>query len=166
MHLIPMAQCLALIVTANITPPVASIVFRERFSRRLDQGLNWIDGAPLFGRTKTIRGVILAIPAAALVGHSIGVTATLGAVVATAAMAGDLASSFCKRRLGFVSSAAAPGIDQIPESLLPAVVCASPLALSWYDVAAVAIIFSLGDVIVSPNYKQWWTCLRPRGSGK
>jgi len=40
-------------------------------------------------------------------------------MVAVLAMAGDLCSSFIKRRLGIKSSDKATGLDQIPESAFP-----------------------------------------------
>ena len=155
MHFVPIAQCLGLIAAANIVPPVARILVGSRFSRPLDGGRVWVDGRPLFGKTKTVRGVVLAVLAGALIGYVMGVGATLGAAAAIAAMAGDIASSFCKRRLGLRSSVPAPGLDQIPESLLPAIVCAAPMSLLWYDVVMVVALFAAGDAILSPDYRRW-----------
>ena len=155
MDLVSVAQCLALIVTANIVPPAASIVFKDRCAWTIDGGVDWFDGRPLFGRSKTLRGLILAVVGGAAVGHVIGLTWTLGAFTALSAMAGDLVSSFCKRRMGLRSSGPAPGLDQIPESLLPAIVCAGPLSLTWYDIVAVVVLFTIGDAIMSPDYRRW-----------
>lgn len=155
MDLVSIAQCLTLIITANIVPPAASIAFGKRCNWPVDGGLDWLDGRPLVGRSKTFRGLLLAVAAAALVGHLIGLTWTLGAFTALSAMAGDLLSSFCKRRLGLRSSAPAPVLDQIPESLLPAIACAGPLSLSWHDIALVVILFTIGDAIMSPDYRRW-----------
>ncbi len=58
----------------------------------------------------------LATPLAAWL---IGLSWQLGVVVAALAIAGDLLSSFVKRRMGLASSSMAIGLDQIPESLLP-----------------------------------------------
>jgi CDP-2,3-bis-(O-geranylgeranyl)-sn-glycerol synthase len=155
MTLVSAAQCFALIATANIVPPAVSIVTKERCAWPVDGGLDWLDGRPLFGRSKTLRGIILAVVGGVAVGPLIGVTWTLAAFTALSAMAGDLFSSFCKRRLGLGASAPAPGLDQIPESLLPAIACAGPLGLSWYDIVTIVVLFTIGDAIVSPDYRRW-----------
>jgi CDP-2,3-bis-(O-geranylgeranyl)-sn-glycerol synthase len=79
----------------------------------------------------------------------IGLDASTGVVVATAAMAGDLLSSFVKRRLNFPVSSRATGLDQIPESLLPLLACREKLALSAADIAAGVAIFFIGAVVLS-----------------
>ena len=155
MNLVSVAQCFALIVTANIVPPAVRIVTKNCCAWPVDGGLDWFDGRPLFGRSKTLRGLVLAVVGGAAVGHLISLTWTLGALAAISAMAGDLLSSFCKRRLGLGASAPAPGLDQIPESLLPAIACAGPLGLSWYDIVTIVVLFTIGDAIMSPDYRQW-----------
>jgi CDP-2,3-bis-(O-geranylgeranyl)-sn-glycerol synthase len=64
-------------------------------------------------------------------------------------MLGDLFSSFTKRRLKLPSSAQAIGLDQIPESLLPLVVCRNTLSLTWVDIFVCAGVFLVGELIVS-----------------
>jgi CDP-2,3-bis-(O-geranylgeranyl)-sn-glycerol synthase len=166
MNLVSVAQCLVLIVTANIVPPVVSVVSKHCCAWPVDGGLDWFDGRPLLGRSKTLRGLILAVVGGAVVGHLVGLTWTLGALTALSAMAGDVLSSFCKRRIGLRSSAPAPGLDQIPESLLPAIACAGPLGLSSYDIVTIVLLFTIGDAIVSPDYRRWrfpWE--KPASSG-
>ena len=53
----------------------------------------------------------------------------LGALVAASAMAGDCLSSFIKRRFGLEPSRMTLGLDQVPESLFPAVACSAYLPL-------------------------------------
>ena len=53
----------------------------------------------------------------------------LGALVAASAMAGDCLSSFIKRRFGLEPSEMTLGLDQVPESLFPAVACSAYLPL-------------------------------------
>jgi CDP-2,3-bis-(O-geranylgeranyl)-sn-glycerol synthase len=65
------------------------------------------------------------------------------------AMAGDLFSSFLKRRLGLAPSSRATGIDQIPESLFPLLACARLLSLTVVDIAAGTAIFLIGEVVLS-----------------
>ena len=49
-------------------------------------------------------------------------------------MAGDLLSSFTKRRMRLASSSMAPGIDQVPESVLPLTCRFRALQLTLLDV--------------------------------
>jgi len=67
-----------------------------------------------------------------LLGH----TVTRGAVIGSAAMAGDLFSSFVKRRFGFQPSSRATGLDQSPESLFPLLACCGWLPLTLLDILA------------------------------
>ncbi len=64
-------------------------------------------------------------------------------------MAGDCLSSFIKRRLGLGASDKSLGLDQVPESLLPAVACALYLPLGFFDVAAIVLLFFVGQVLLS-----------------
>lgn len=64
-------------------------------------------------------------------------------------MAGDLGSSFVKRRLGLASSSMALGLDQVPESLLPALVLREPFGLGWIEVFAVSLVFFLLGLLLS-----------------
>jgi hypothetical protein len=64
-------------------------------------------------------------------------------------MAGDLFSSFCKRRLGLPSSSRASGLDQIPESLLPLLACRDLLGLTAADIAVCVVMFVAGEVVLS-----------------
>jgi hypothetical protein len=65
-------------------------------------------------------------------------------------MAGDLFSSFLKRRLRLPPRARATGLDQLPESLLPLLACREALSLTTLDVAVIAGLFFLGEIILSP----------------
>jgi hypothetical protein len=69
--------------------------------------------------------------------------------VGAAAMAGDCLSSFAKRRLGLKPSSMAMGLDQGPESLLPAVACYAYLPLSFLDVALIVLAFFFGALALS-----------------
>ena len=64
-------------------------------------------------------------------------------------MAGDLFSSFCKRRFGLPSSSRASGLDQIPESLLPLLACRNLLALTITDIAVCVVMFVVGEIVLS-----------------
>jgi CDP-2,3-bis-(O-geranylgeranyl)-sn-glycerol synthase len=79
----------------------------------------------------------------------LGLTLKIGFVVATTAMAGDLLSSFLKRRLGLQPSSQAVGLDQIPESLFPLLACRQALSLTVLDIVFGTAIFFLGEVLLS-----------------
>jgi CDP-2,3-bis-(O-geranylgeranyl)-sn-glycerol synthase len=64
-------------------------------------------------------------------------------------MAGDLFSSFVKRRMGLAPSSRAVGLDQIPESLFPMLAGAGIYGLSVADVGLAVAIFFVGEVVVS-----------------
>lgn len=84
-----------------------------------------------------------------------------GVIIASAAMTGDLSSSFLKRRLNLPPSSRATGIDQIPECLLPTVAIRSTLGLTAFDVLSVVIIFFVGEVLLSRLLFKWYIRNRP-----
>jgi len=143
------AQLLTLITIANGTPVIAQKLFGEIGSQPLDMGRTWRDKRPLFGHAKTLRGVIFGSLCPYIFAPLLGVRWTIGLAAGLAAMAGDLLSSFVKRRLGLAASSRATGLDQIPESLLPAIACASSLQLSCLDIIATTAIFFVGEIVLS-----------------
>jgi len=151
-------QLLVLLAVANGSPVIAKRVFGQRFSWPLDAGATLFDGRPVFGASKTIRGVLLALVATSIAAALIGFDWGLGLLVGMSAMAGDLLSSFLKRRLGRLPSSRALGLDQIPESLLPALAGRNLLGLDWLDIALVTGLFLAGEILVS----RWLYRLRIR----
>jgi CDP-archaeol synthase len=142
-------QLVLLLFVANATPVIVKKLLGDRLSYALDGDRAFVDGRPVFGRSKTIRGVILAILATAAAGPLVGLTWQIGILVGSVAMAGDLFSSFVKRRLGRQSSSPAVGLDQIPESLFPLLACIGPLSLTFADVAIGVAIFFIAELVVS-----------------
>lgn len=149
MHFITIAQLLILLTVANGTPVVVKRIFGDRFAFPLDGHVKFIDGRPLFGPSKTVRGFLVSIAATALAAPLLGLDLSVGLTVGMAAMAGDLLSSFMKRRIGLASSSRATGLDQIPEALLPLLACAQALSLTIADVVAGTAAFFLGEVVLS-----------------
>ena len=146
LHILPL---LVLLTLANGTPIVAKKIFGPRFARPLDAGFIFFDGRPLFGHSKTIRGILASIFITTLSAPLVGMGLTIGAIVASAAMAGDLFSSFVKRRLNFPPSSRALGLDQVPESLFPMLACRDALSLTIADIALGVGIFFVGELILS-----------------
>ena len=107
MHPWTILQLLVLLVLANGTPVVAKKILGERFAYPLDGGVEFVDGRPLFGRSKTVRGVVLAVLVAMAGAALIGLEWQIGFLVGSLAMAGDLVSSFLKRRMALSPSSRA-----------------------------------------------------------
>lgn len=142
-------KLLALLGVANGAPLFGHTFLRERYNRPLDGGMRFFDGRPLLGRSKTVRGVLLALlvtPTAAL---ALGLEASTGLLIGGFAMLGDLASSFTKRRLGLPSSSQAFGLDQIPESLFPLLAVAHRYGLGAADIGLLVAVFLVLELLLS-----------------
>ena len=107
------------------------------------------DGHPLLGRSKTWRGLAAAIVLSICAAVLIGLPWRAGTVTAACAMAGDCVSSFIKRRFGLEPSSMMLGLDQVPESLFPAVACSAYLPLGPLDIALIVLVFSVGELAMS-----------------
>ncbi|PVY75978.1 CDP-2,3-bis-(O-geranylgeranyl)-sn-glycerol synthase [Tamilnaduibacter salinus] len=141
---------LLILLAANGAPVLLRSLIGRRGASPVDGGrLAW-DGRPWLGASKTWRGLLAGILLAAVVAWLLGPGALFGAVLGGLAMAGDLFSSFVKRRLGKASSDRVTGLDQIPESLLPALAAGVWLALAVWQVLAVVLLFMLADMVGSP----------------
>lgn len=140
---------LLLIIIANGVPIIANLLFDKRFDHPLDAGRNFIDGKPLFGPSKTIRGIIFSVFITGFAAVLMGLTWKIGLLFGIGAMSGDLFSSFIKRRLGLVSSSMAPGLDQIPESLFPLVIVSPLVGLQWQQILLLVISFIVIEISLS-----------------
>lgn len=143
-------ELLVLLTAANGAPVLATRVLGERWSWPLDGGLTLADGRRLLGTSKTVRGLVASVAVTAAVGVLLGMAWWLGALFGAASMAGDLTSSFIKRRLGIASSGRALGLDQVPEALLPLLVCYGALGLAPLHVLLTLLLFSVGSPLISP----------------
>ena len=140
---------MVLLTLANGTPVVAKKIFGHSLALPLDAGVAFFDGRPLFGPSKTIRGIVLSILVTTASAPLIGLDWRIGSIAAAAAMAGDLCSSFVKRRLNFPPSSQALGLDQLPESLLPLLACRGALSLTAADIVLGIGIFFIGEIALS-----------------
>jgi CDP-2,3-bis-(O-geranylgeranyl)-sn-glycerol synthase len=161
MHPMLIIQFVALPTLANGTPVIAKKLLGTLFDQPLDCGVVLPDGQPLFGTSKTIRGIVLSIATTTALTPLLGFDWTVGLIAAAMAMLGDLFSSFVKRRLRLQPSSRATGLDQIPECLLPAVACRSLVGLSAVDVVAVTVIFTVGEMLLSRLLFRWHLRDRP-----
>jgi CDP-2,3-bis-(O-geranylgeranyl)-sn-glycerol synthase len=149
MHPLLIAQLLAVLVVANGTPIIVEKLLGKFLAFPIDGGATFADGNPLFGSSKTLRGLALSIVATTAVAPLIGLSWKVGALVALVAMIGDLFSSFLKRRMGLAPSCQAIGLDQIPESLLPLLACWFFLRLTIVDMIVATMIFFVGELLLS-----------------
>lgn len=149
MQVFSIFQALCLLTLANGTPVIVKKLLGRRLTFPLDAGVNLPDGRPLFGSSKTIRGVVSSMAVTAVLAPLFGSSMWVGGLVAAFAMIGDLLSSFVKRRLGYPPSTRATGLDQIPESLLPLLVCQKELSLTLADVGIAVGLFFVGELMVS-----------------
>ena len=142
-------ELVLLLVITNGAPVIARLLLRQRFSKPLDRNLHFVDGRPLLGPAKTVRGIVSALLVTALMAPLFDLSPAQGALFALLAMAGDLISSFIKRRLGIKTSRSAPLLDQLPESLLPLWVMHPVLEETLQDACIVILVFVAIDWLVS-----------------
>lgn len=142
-------KILVLLIIANGAPVIASKVLGGLAKFPIDANVRFLDGRPLFGPSKTVRGLISAVIVSALAAPVMGFSWQLGALFGACVMLGDLMSSFAKRRLGMASSSMAIGIDQIPESLVPLVLLHQQLGLGWQSVGVIVVAFFIIELLGS-----------------
>lgn len=149
MHLCLILQLLLLLALANGTPVIINEFLGRRLSYPMDGGVKFVDGQPLFGSSKTIRGILFSVLATAAGAPVVGLEWKIGMAIGSVAMAGDLFSSFLKRRMRLLAGSKATGLDQVPESLFPLLACRHTLSLSVLDIAVAVAFFFLGEVLLS-----------------
>jgi hypothetical protein len=149
MHWLSIIQILTLLAAANGSPVFVHWIWKDRAAYALDGGLRLADNRPLFGPSKTWRGIICAILVTTLAAAAMALPISLGFQVGLAAMLGDLFSSFIKRRIGLRSGDMAFGLDQIPESLFPLPLIYHFLQLNLPDGAVIVAVFMIGELLLA-----------------
>jgi len=148
-------ELLLWLVVANGTPLLLGLLLGAHGNAPLDGGRQWSDRRPLFGPSKTLRGVAAAIIASSLVAPLVNHSYITGAVFGCLAMLGDLLSSFIKRRMGFMTSCSRPLLDQLPETVLPLVLLQPALGATATEIAVAVAAFTVIDLLasrlISPN---------------
>lgn len=138
-----------LLLIANGTPILATKLFGSHGATPIDFGLRLADGESLFGVSKTWRGIAVSLIATAACGAALGMGWRLGLTMAAASMGGDLCSSFLKRRLRLPVHSQAPGVDQIPEALLPLIAARFEIPLTWGEIAVLILVFTVAEILLS-----------------
>jgi hypothetical protein len=154
-------KLVVLLTVANGIPAIAWRVFGERFNEPVDGGITFIDRQPIFGDSKTIRGIVLSLVATTASAPVIGLEWVIGLLIGGVAMLGDLGSSFLKRRFNMPPGSRATGIDQIPECLLPTLAIRSTLGLGVLDIFFVVAVFFFGHITLSHLFFRWKIRNRP-----
>jgi CDP-2,3-bis-(O-geranylgeranyl)-sn-glycerol synthase len=149
MDFVLLGELLVLLTVANGAPVVMTKLLKNRMSWPLDAGARFLDGRPLFGASKTIRGLLSSLLLTTLASRLMGFGYGFGAIMAVASMGGDLFSSFVKRRLNLPPSSMAIGLDQIPESLAPLVAVRLMAPLTALDIVVATAIFFVGELLLS-----------------
>lgn len=143
-------RALLLLTAANAAPWLAAWSLGSRFAAPIDAGMTFTDARPLLGSHKTWRGIVAAMLVCAALAPVLGYSARLGVAFAALAVAGDAASSLIKRRLHLSPGTETPGLDQIPEGLIPLLCLARPLGISVGGAFALTGVFLLLDLAAIP----------------
>jgi len=146
--ILSLIHLLLLILVANGAPIIARNLFASRFNLPLDFGVQFRNH-DLLGPSKTWRGLVASIVCTSILAMLLGYSVEVGILVAVYAMAGDVFSSFIKRRLNMQPSSMAPFLDQIPESLLPAVMMHARFGLDVLSVMILVLSFIVLELILS-----------------
>lgn len=149
---------LVMLTLANGAPVVAKKLLRNKLDQPLDYHRRWPDQRRLLGPSKTIRGVVASVGACIIGANLVRIDWMVGAGFGAISMAGDILSSFVKRRLNIAPSGRAVGLDQIPEALLPTLFVSGTFELSALEIALIVIAFWLGSAVLSPLFH--WIGLR------
>ena len=140
---------LLLIIVANGGPIIIRLALSHHFNQAIDFKHTLSDGYPLFGPTKTWRGLLAALVFTGIFSYLLSYPALIGITIATAAMTGDLISSFIKRRLKKASSSQVLLLDAIPECVLPLVIMIDTFSLQWPSFIVITIFFILTELSLS-----------------
>lgn len=154
-------KLLVLLFIANGAPILASKVFGNRFALPVDFGFHLKDGFPVFGSSKTFRGLLAAVLVVAGFAVLFGFQWKTGLLIGIWAMLGDLFSSFVKRRLGMAPSSMAIGLDQIPEALFPLIAVSSIVGIDGWQIAFLVVLFVVIGLLISRILYKYHIRKRP-----
>lgn len=147
-------ELLLLLLGVNGAPVLVAYLLGPRWNTPVDLGTAFPDRRPVFGKAKTWRGLASAVVVSCLLALLFGYGVQFGLVFGTLVMFGDLLASFIKRRMGLKPSDQCSGLDQIPESLIPAVYAVHALSLHWTWLILLPLGFMVGQTLISvPLYR-------------
>jgi uncharacterized protein len=165
------SRTLILLWVINFIPPLLTYVFEDKWNTPVDLGQRFRDGRPLLGPHKTFRGLFAGVVAGLLSGSVLGFPWWMGLELGLLSMAGDLTSSFIKRRLGTSSGDIVPVLDQVFEGLFPLLVLSRQVSLGAGEVLLLLVLFCIGAycgslflnrVLRAIPFENYPRSLRPR----
>lgn len=118
----------------------------------LDGGRTWVDGQPILGDHKTVRGTISGITAGILIGLIQG-SPVRGIFLAIGAIGGDLVVSFVKRRLKMKPGTLFPIADQMGFIVFAVALVSLAEPIPWERM--VAIILATLPIHYLTNIMAW-----------
>lgn len=142
-------QLLILIIIANGAPILIRVLLHDKFAYAVDFQCKLPDDKPLFGSSKTWRGVFASLLATSAAAWLFGYPSQTGFLVALYVIAGDLISSFIKRRMALAPSSPAFFLDQVPESLIPSYLMRQQFNLEISSVILLVLIFIMINLTTS-----------------
>jgi CDP-2,3-bis-(O-geranylgeranyl)-sn-glycerol synthase len=142
-------RALLLIMVANVLPWAASRILPRHWTAPLDCGLRTRDARRLLGDHKTWKGLVVGTLGCGLTAMAAGPGFAVGAGFGALSLTGDALSSALKRRLRLAPGTEIPGLDQLPEALLPSMAFAGALGIGPAEIIASALAFLALDVLVT-----------------
>ena len=152
---------LLLIIIANGAPIVIRQLLNDGFDLAVDFGQKLPDNRRIFGSSKTWRGIFAALVATTVAAWLFGYQPETGMLVAIYAVLGDLTSSFIKRRLSMQPSSMALLLDQVPESLFPALMLMEVFSLDILAVMTLVLTFVILELVLSHILYKWGIRKKP-----
>jgi len=153
-------KLLVMLLATNGTPILMARIFQSRGAQPLDLGRQLLDGRPVFGSSKTWRGLAAALITSCILSMIFGYGIWFGLVFGILVIVGDLTSSFIKRRTGLKPSDQCTGLDQLPESFIPSVYAVWHLGAGWWWAVLLSLAFMLLEILISKPL--FWLNIRKR----
>jgi len=121
----------------------APVIFGGGFP--IDGGRTFLDGRPIFGSHKTLRGFFSGLVVGTLVGFVEGAlfqyNVLLGFALSMGALVGDLVGSFLKRRLNLPPGSTLPVVDQLG-FILGALLFSLPVSPPTFPIVLIIMIIT------------------------
>lgn len=153
-------QVLLLLLVSNAAPILSARLFGSFGNLPVDLGRVLSDGQPLFGSSKTWRGLVAVLVTACVSAWYLGFGVRFGLIFGLLIITGDLFSSFFKRRMGLPASGQCLGLDQLPESFFPVLYAVPAVGLPWWWIILLPPVFMVIELLVSPPL--YWLKIRKR----
>jgi predicted MPP superfamily phosphohydrolase len=151
-------KVVAFLLWVNMLPPLAHLIWEDRFKWPVDCGATWLDGRDILGPHKTYRGILFSLFGSLFFVHILPIGWRFILFGTSLALGGDLITSFIKRRLNLPAGERVPGMDHFLESLMPTVFFGKYLpsytsvgiaALDWWQMTVIISLFILISSVAS-----------------